>query len=90
MRIVRKVLGWVASIALFAVVVVLTLAGEVAPQLLEGPLGSVPTWVWWTVVGGFVVILAWTLFNPRARRQWRQNREEARERKRNLAEFELD
>ena len=90
MRMARTVFGWVASIALFAGVVVLTLAEEAMPELLKGRLDFVPTWVWWTIIGGFVVFLGWALFNPKARRRWRQNREEARERKRSLDNFELD
>lgn len=65
---------------------VYALVGQAGPELL----GFVPTWAWWTVVGGYLVFMGWALFNPKTRRQWRQNRDEARERKRKLANFELD
>jgi hypothetical protein len=87
MGIGRKVAGWVTSLTLFALVVAATLAAEVAPELLGD---VVPGWVWWTILGGFAVFLGWALFNPKSRRHWRQQREAARERKRKLANFELD
>ena len=82
MRIVRGL----ASILLFALMVVGALVGKAGPEWF----GFVPTWVWWSIPVALVVFLGWTLLTPKARQRWRDGRAEARERQRKLTEFELD
>jgi hypothetical protein len=80
-----RIPGWVISIALFVLVVVGALVSQAGPERL----GFLPSWVWWAIVGGFLVFLGWALFSAKNRQQWRAAREAARERQRRLATFEL-
>jgi hypothetical protein len=93
-RVVWKVLGWVATIALFAGVVLLTLAEEVLPeilpQVLKGRLDLVPDWAWWTLVGVMGVLMLGVFLRPSLWRAIRQSRAETRARRKKLANFELE
>ncbi|MCQ7029662.1 hypothetical protein MRO55_24475, partial [Escherichia coli] len=88
---VKKVLGWAGTILFFALMVALVFAEEVLPDLLADRL---PDWIAWVVIGLFGAALlgfwGYVLLNPKHRRQWRQAWADRRERRRRLADFELD
>ena len=87
----KKVIGWVGTILFFGLIVALVLVEELLPELLED---RIPAWIAWTVLGllgvAFVAFLSYLLFNPKHWRQWRRAWTDRRERRRRLANFELD
>ena len=64
MRVLLKVLGWVAAGLLALVGLAITIGKEVAQSLLEDWLGErfePPGWLNWVVVAGFGVVTLWVL-----------------------------
>jgi hypothetical protein len=64
MRMVLKLLGWVAAGLLALVGLALTIGKDVAQSLLEDWLGEridPPSWVNWVVIAGFGLVTLWVV-----------------------------
>jgi hypothetical protein len=90
-RHIKRVVGWVGTVLFFGLLVALVFAEELLPELIAD---RIPAWIAWTVLGllgaAFVALWSYVLLNPKHWRQWRQAWHDRRERRRRLANFELD